>query len=321
MPCLYPMRATRRDMHRQVLGETVAVSSVALWPRGREAEDERFQIPCGKCIECRAHDRLSWALRCWLEANEHDTTTFATFTYSDDNLPPQLLLLDLQLAFKRLRRQLDRQGRKMRHFSCGEYGGETQRPHYHALLFGLHPENDRDIIEKAWGMGRTQTSHANIARIHYTVGYTTKKLGITDEDHAFEWGHWERLNRDTGEITQGRTRNYWLQPPFRVMSKRPGLGAHAKEWRDAWRTHAVLQGKTIAVPRFLKQHWMDTATEEEKAQRHYELQQRLQHRARTTGDAHATTQEAQREQDRDRTARETIQQHKNTRTRERRTLG
>lgn len=296
MACLYPIPATRR--------EAQGVITVALWPKGQAREDAPLALPCGRCVECRGQDKLAWALRCKLEADEHQHSTFATFTY--ETAPPQLRLRDLQLAYKRLRKDLAKDNRSMRHFSCGEYGTRNGRAHYHALLFGIHHEQDRELLETAWGLGRIETSPITTARIHYTVGYTTKKLGDIPEKPWWEDGAWERLDRDTGELTAGTYRNNITQPPFRIMSKRPGIGATGKQWRNAWRTHAVLEGKTIAVPRFLKQHWKDTATREEIEQRDYELQQRRQQqRARTTEDAHGYK-EALDERDRHNKATEEI---------------
>lgn len=303
MACLYPIPATRRTAQTSANGETTKIVSVALWPRGREREENPLTIPCGKCSECRDQDKLGWALRCSLEAPRHKASTFATLTYDGGNVPRELELADLQGFYKRLRRHLDRQNkklppeqhRKVRHFSCGEYGGENGRPHYHALLFGIHAKEDRELIKKAWGMGRTDTEPISIATIHYVVGYTDKKRSEFPEMYEHYRGAYERLDRETGEVTAGTHINYMQQPPFRVMSKRPGIGAAGKEYRDSWRTHAVLEGRTIAVPRFLKNHWLKTATEEEKERRDEEITNRTH--ARIT-DAHATWEEAIDERER-----------------------
>ena len=43
---------------------------------------------------------------------------------------------DFQLFMKRLRKKYSDD--RIRFYACGEYGSETFRPHYHAILFGLH---------------------------------------------------------------------------------------------------------------------------------------------------------------------------------------
>ena len=111
------------------------------------------KIPCGKCIGCRLDYSRQWANRCMLEAQYHpkDAVWFATITYNNLYVPkvitkdpetgkdvPALTLRkrDFQLWMKRLRRAFPDD--HIRFFASGEYGSETFRPHYHAILFGLH---------------------------------------------------------------------------------------------------------------------------------------------------------------------------------------
>lgn len=272
---------------------------MALWPKGLTAENEPMKIPCGGCINCRAQDRLQWALRCRLEAQLYTNNTFATLTFNDENLPPSLELRHLQLFYKKLRKELAKQQRKLRHFSCGEYGDKTHRPHYHAILFGLHHEKDKHLIEGAWTtndpkqhvpLGHVRLGPADIGGIHYIVGYEVKKLGQANHEEL------EHVDETTGEITA-------LKPPFRTMSKKPGLGkTHAEEHIHAWRTHAVLDGKTIATPRYLRNLWKKLATAEEQEQVTHEQHQRhiTQNETRTREQettAHALAIEIQRDRD------------------------
>lgn len=121
------------------------------------------KIPCGKCIGCRLDYSRQWANRCMLEAQYYppDQVWFATITYNDKYVPrvmssdpdtgkqaPALTLRkrDFQLWMKRLRRHFPEN--KIRFFAAGEYGSETLRPHYHAILFGL-PLADCEPYEKS----------------------------------------------------------------------------------------------------------------------------------------------------------------------------
>ena len=85
------------------------------------------------------------------ELADYDDAMFLTLTYNDDNLPPNASLVkaDLQKFFKRLRKRLG--DRKIRYFACGEYGDQTQRPHYHAIIFGLSlRDDDKQIVIDSW---------------------------------------------------------------------------------------------------------------------------------------------------------------------------
>lgn len=48
--------------------------------------DQRIQVPCGKCIECRLDHAKMWALRCWHESLKYPFSSFVTLTYDDDHL-------------------------------------------------------------------------------------------------------------------------------------------------------------------------------------------------------------------------------------------
>lgn len=194
-------------------------------------------LPCGKCLGCQMDKAKEWTLRCRLEIQQHKATVFVTLTYDAEHLPDdrQLNKEHLQLWLKRLRKALGAK-RPIRFFACGEYGEDNKRPHYHALLFGAS-EADRATIDRTWGMGRTQCVAVTPARVAYVAGYVQKKLdGIHD--------------------TKKR-------PPFIQMSRRPGIGGHARKHSTSWRDYAVLDGKKMKTPRFLHDAWKKTATEEQ----------------------------------------------------------
>lgn len=159
---------------------------------------------CGQCLPCRINRRRLWTWRMFYESQLHDQCCFVTLTYSEDHLPAlrSVVPRDLQLWLKRLRTAVE--PRRFRFFAVGEYGDESSRPHYHAILFGLGPA-DRDAIDAAWqGKGLTATFEFNEFTAQYTAGYTVKKLTRKDDP---------RLN--------GR------HPEFARMSNRPGIGADA----------------------------------------------------------------------------------------------
>lgn len=126
-----------------------------------------FQLPCGKCLECRLEYARSAAIRCVHESKVHEQNSFITLTYSDQNLKsPKLNYLDFQLFMKRLRHErfttlLKTNGLSRKDwehlpkperdklyepisvgaFITGEYGDRTKRPHWHALLFNWRPSD------------------------------------------------------------------------------------------------------------------------------------------------------------------------------------
>lgn len=152
------------------------------------------------------------------------SSIFVTLTYSNDFLPKdgQLSKRDLQLFLKRLRKRIDK---KIRYFSCGEYGERSHRPHYHLIIWGID-ESYRDDILVSWGKGLIDVKTALPSAFRYVAGYVVKKYSKFD---------------DLKEFT--------------LMSRRPGIGFGFLEalskYRDETGTDVVkwfhYQGKKFRV--------------------------------------------------------------------------
>lgn len=228
--------------------------------------DKTLLLPCGKCAGCRTSEAKSWALRCTLELQEHRKAAFTTLTYDDRWLPPTLEKRHLQLFFKRLRKKMG-PNRPIRFFASGEYGEQTHRPHYHAILYGIS-ESEKAIIQDHWKYGHARTTGITPARIAYTAGYTAKKL--SDRERKKE----ERVDPSTGEV-------YQWQPPFLQMSRRPGIGGEARKYAASWRSYALLNGTKQPVPRFLHEAWKKQATPEQIEKLALEKKERIEQLAIT----------------------------------------
>lgn len=168
-------------------------------------------VPCGQCLSCRINRRRKWTARILLEAASCAGSIFVTLTYDDDNVPTELIediptgILNpdhLQDFMKRIRKT--RFG-PTRFFACGEYGENTQRPHYHLVMFGKHCNvENQTLIRDIWGMGHITISELNDTRAAYVASYTVKKM--TDSGN---------------KKLKGRP------PEFTRMSRRPGIGVKA----------------------------------------------------------------------------------------------
>lgn len=47
-------------------------------------------LPCGQCISCRLEYSRQWAIRCMLEASQHEFNYFLTLTYAEEGFRPDL---------------------------------------------------------------------------------------------------------------------------------------------------------------------------------------------------------------------------------------
>jgi hypothetical protein len=134
---------------------------------------------------------------------------------------------------KRLRKHFHPQ--KIRYYMCGEYGEQTDRPHYHALLFGVdfpdkivHKVRDdnilysSDILSHIWNRGHCLIGEVNFQTAAYVARYILKKInGDKRDQHHPITGlkHYERTNHTTGEIHE-------IVPEYTTMSRRPGIGSN-----------------------------------------------------------------------------------------------
>lgn len=117
----------------------------AVYPDGLE-------VPCGKCLACRIKKRSEWSLRLTLESYYWERSMFLTLTYMDKYMPENgsLVKSDMQKFFKRLRKRLPDE-KKIKHFTAGEYGDKSGRPHYHSIIFGLGlQEEDKEAVIESW---------------------------------------------------------------------------------------------------------------------------------------------------------------------------
>lgn len=163
---------------------------------------------CGQCLPCRINRRRIWCLRMALEYLSAGKGLFITLTYADEHLPfsvtddfndckPCLCKRDFQLFMKRFRKACPA---PVRFFACGEYGTQTYRPHYHAILFGVDDSVSK-LVADCWPYGMVACGECNAHTIQYVAGYVLKKLVDPKKDSRV--------------------------PEFTLSSRNPGLGSPA----------------------------------------------------------------------------------------------
>lgn len=268
------MRCTRpRTVGFKADGKTISWSQ-----RHYSKEFATFELPCGKCLHCRLEYARQWAIRCMHEARVHPENSFVTLTYNDENLPkgpdgrPRLHYQDFQLFMKRLRQKrykdfvktygpenwklLSKQERRQIYgpqeigfFVTGEYGDQTKRPHWHAIIFNYRPHDAKpkyrnkrgdqvfssESLDGLWGKGNTDFGSVTFDSAGYCARYATKKLNHgKDGDHDYH--------------------------PISKKSSRQAIGKKflQKYWRDIFTYgHIILEdGKRIcSIPRYYEK-WL-----------------------------------------------------------------
>lgn len=158
-----------------------------------------------------------WVMRMLHHTSDNPDCAFVTLTYSPENLPrsvsrPDGLLAfhDLQSFWKRLRKKLRilERDTNITYYACGEYGDEGNRPHYHAIVWGITP-HDEKLVNDVWGLGRTQCDFVEPDSIKYVAGYVTKKLGFADS--VARHGYPRPFQASSGGIGQGWLEKNWYK--------------------------------------------------------------------------------------------------------------
>lgn len=223
--------------------------------------DKEYQkIPCLQCSGCIERNSREWAIRCMFEKALWKENYFITLTYDDDHIPiaPEELKdtrngvtyvndgswIDNTLIPKDAKDFIDdiRDHYRyhyghigIRYFGCGEYGSQTQRCHFHIILFNFPLLNRKkwneekqiwedapadlkvykvtkdetlftcDEIQKKWGKGFITIGEVNWDTCAYTARYVMKKAGVKKipREYFFENGR---------------------QPEYVFMSRKPGIG-------------------------------------------------------------------------------------------------
>lgn len=213
---------------------------------------------CNKCPNCRKTRSEGWAFRLLQEQKKSVSSAFVTLTYNEEEVPQTengLLSLskkDLQDFHKRLRKQMgswfgkDRfNEHPIRYYAVGEYGGKTERPHYHGIYYNIPKVvlEDPLVLEAIWKKGRIQIDKAEPGSMRYVTNYINKSITEHGED--------ERARE------------------FSLMSKGLGKGYLTEAIIDYYassKTPYILKegGSKQAMPRYYKDKIFQGLTEVEK---------------------------------------------------------
>lgn len=213
----------------------------------KSGSNYRYQlIPCRHCWSCQLKYAAEWATRLTWESQRYEHKYYITLTYDEEHVPIFSSMLytdkdgktteyendgtwngslepkDMNKFINTLRKHYERQGIKdIKYFYCGEYGGKTERPHYHMILFGapLKIEQFYDFYEdpkhkklhwkskeldKWWNKGMIDVAEVEWNSCAYVARYCMKK--ISNENDG-------RIYAEKGKYKE-----------FIRMSRKPGIG-------------------------------------------------------------------------------------------------
>lgn len=235
MPCYHPLRAIIVPDAKTINGKKQIKIVNPLFDMSKIPEEYQVQLPCGQCVGCRMQKSREWANRCMMELQYHESSYFVTLTYDNDHVPRSyvtdddtgeaiehltLCKRDFQLFMKRLRKRFFEQ--RIRFYMAGEYGTETFRPHYHAILFGL--ALDDLVIYKKSPLGFSYYNSESLASCWCdSAGAPIGHVVIADvtwESCAYTARY--IMKKQTGENAHIYS-DLNIEPEFTLMSRKPGI--------------------------------------------------------------------------------------------------
>lgn len=139
-------------------------------------------VPCGRCPECIKRRVSAWSFRLMQEDRIAIASHFITLTYDTAHVPiskkgyMSVSKTDIQKFIKRLRKSVSLVSDvPVKYYLCAEYGGRTDRPHYHIILFNV---SKLSHIEDSWGLGMINYGKVSGASVGYCLKYISKEKKI-----------------------------------------------------------------------------------------------------------------------------------------------
>lgn len=230
-----------------------------------------YKVPCNSCDECLLERSKRKATQLMIENYDRKDPTgswFITLTYDDDHIPynevyknGKLVSVEESLPPKDPYLYEHKRDRKKcikpfidnltyhaktkygdetpMWFYCGEYGGETKRPHFHMIIFGLHiPAEELKVYEnrngyilyewikgaEIWENGFVTVGNFTAETACYVAGYVLKKQSTKTKNWYY--------------TQQGKI------PEYTGQSRYPAIGANYYEKHK----HEIYETDEIYIP-------------------------------------------------------------------------
>lgn len=231
-------------------------------------------VPCGKCFQCLAKRRNDWSFRLYHQMQHSITACFITLTYGLHEKegwgkdPPlsfnghhTLDKRDFQLFIKKLRNKNKEYIKKnyginykdqqpLKYYAVGEYGTNNHRPHYHLILFNLHPDlcgRSLHISRYTWQMGNVDIANCNLATINYTTSYIMQGTWTPQADDDDREPHFSLMSKGLGNQYLTDAAYHYHTDKLEPTARHPG-------------------GFTIALPRYYKDQLFSKSEKQEIAE-------------------------------------------------------
>lgn len=190
-----------------------------------------YETACRECNECVATYKNTWVARCIAQKQTLPHALCFTLTYANVNGQPPLgarvfRYKDVSDMWKRIRRAGERKfgdDFELRYVVVGEIGSNTQRCHYHGVMFSNYPmeklgklsslRGDGIVYKQRlnwsiWGLGFVEFQRADRKGMSYALKYILKS----------------RMTAERSKATHREGKTEWLASSYLWCSKVPSIG-------------------------------------------------------------------------------------------------
>lgn len=225
-----------------------------------------MSIPCGRCLNCRIDKVNMFSDRCEYELIKRRCGAFVTFTYDDIHIQHLLrkdssgklvasLSRDDSRRFlyrlnKNVKKELKKSGydtlpfmqKDYKYILSGEYGDHGtifDRPHFHAIFFGLDFAMCKKLFARSWrGQGEIKVLPVTQGAPQYLLDYIT----------TMEFGEMRKIKYEYNN----------LEAPFQVHSVGLGNGLYTEQL-DYIKSHNCCyrwHGRDVPLPTYYRDKYL-----------------------------------------------------------------
>lgn len=218
MACSNPIRLYKEDLKPSKFKNHSDFTQMAL--RRSFGHDEYMTVPCYHCLNCRVDRQNQFVDKAEYEYIQYGCGAFVTFTYDDVHLFQNSFIdshsgktlssinkKEAKDFLNRLNKLVHKEADRLKKLGIdnklcrsdykyvlsAEYGDQFNRPHFHALFFGLDFAYCERLFWRAWNFkGSIQVGAIKNGGIAYCVKYISEQSHGINDFYKYTYHHLEK---------------------------------------------------------------------------------------------------------------------------------
>lgn len=174
-------------------------------------------VPCGQCYYCRQRKKYEWVCRSLMERFSFDNGYFITLTYDNEHLPEDRGVSKWHAKYflDEMRKVFLAHEIPYSYYLMSEYGGRSQRAHYHMHLFTDAPLSFvSSVVSSLWKYGFNKIGTTTLKSVLYTSAFH-----LLPKEHMDKYPkpNFHMMTRGLGKNFVDKWKSYYQQHDRRVF--------------------------------------------------------------------------------------------------------